>query len=59
MTYRRTLSSEEALIEVYLSENEAQTLRERCSLATKIIDDDYKAVNLDDVIKTCENLHEE
>jgi hypothetical protein len=52
-----TLSSVEALIEVYMSANEPQTLRYEYSRATKILDADYKPASLDDVIKTCKNLH--
>jgi hypothetical protein len=37
--------------------NEPQTLRDEYSRATKIIDAEYKPTNLDDVIKTCENIH--
>jgi cupin superfamily acireductone dioxygenase involved in methionine salvage len=54
-----TLSSVEALIEVYMSANEPQTLRDEYSQATKILDAEYKPERLDDVIKTCENLHVE
>jgi hypothetical protein len=54
-----TLSSVEALIEVYMSANEPQTLRDEYSQATKILDAEYKPASLDDVIKTCENLHVE
>jgi hypothetical protein len=54
-----TLSSVEALIEVYMSANEPQTLRDEYSQATKILDAEYKPASLDDVIKTCENHHEE
>jgi hypothetical protein len=39
--------------------NEPQTLRNEDSQATKILDADYKPESLDDVIKTCENLHVE
>jgi hypothetical protein len=54
-----TLSSTEALIEVYLRENEAQTFRDEYSLSTKILDDEYSHtfVSLDDIVNTCENLH--
>jgi hypothetical protein len=52
-----TLSSLEALIEIYMSANEPQTLRNEYSRATKILDAEYKPASLDDVIKTCENLH--
>jgi hypothetical protein len=56
-----TLSSLEALIEVYMSTNEPQTLRDEYSRATKILDAEYKqgSASLDDVIKTCEKLHVE
>jgi hypothetical protein len=39
--------------------NEPQTLRDEYSRATKILDAEYKHVLaiLEDVIKTCENLH--
>jgi hypothetical protein len=54
-----TLSSVEALIEVYMNTNEPQTLRDEYSRASKILDAEYKSASLDDVIKTCENLHVE
>jgi hypothetical protein len=54
-----TLSSVEALIEVYMSANEPQTLRDEYSRATKILYAEYKPASVDDVIKTCENLHVE
>jgi hypothetical protein len=56
-----TLSSVEALIEIYMIANEPQTLRDEYSRATKILDAEYKQTSacLDDVIKTCENLHVE
>jgi hypothetical protein len=40
-----------------MSANEPQTLRYEYSRATKILDAGYKPASLDDVIKTCENLH--
>jgi hypothetical protein len=42
-----------------LSADEPQNLRDEYSRATKILDADYKPAILDDVIKTCENLHVE
>jgi hypothetical protein len=41
--------------------NEPQTLRDAYSQATKTLDAEYKqaSASLDDVIKTCENLHVE
>jgi hypothetical protein len=59
MKDRGTLSSVETLIEVYMNENEPQTLRDEYSRATKILDTEYKPASLDYVIKTCENLHVE
>jgi hypothetical protein len=59
MKDRGTLSSVEALIEVYMIAIEPQTLRDEYSQATKILDAEYKPASLDDVIKTCENLHVE
>jgi hypothetical protein len=54
-----TISPVEALIEVHMSSNEPQTLRDEYSRATKILDAEYKPASLDDVIKTYENLHVE
>jgi hypothetical protein len=34
-------------------------VRDEYSQATKTLDADYKPASLDDVIKTCENLHVE
>jgi hypothetical protein len=61
MKDRGTLSSLEALIEVYMIANEPQTLRDEYYQANKILDADYNqtSASLDDVIKTCENLHVE
>jgi hypothetical protein len=42
-----------------MSANEPQTIRDEYSQATKILDAEYKSASLDDVIKTCENLHVE
>jgi hypothetical protein len=42
-----------------LSANEPQTIRDEYSRATKILDAEYKPASLDDVIRTCENLHVE
>jgi hypothetical protein len=64
--YECTLSSVEALIEVYMIAievymiaNVPQTLRDEYSRVTKILDAEYKPASSDDVIKTCENLHVE
>jgi hypothetical protein len=53
------LTSVEALIEVYMSVNEPQTLRDEYYQATEILDAEYMPETLDDVINTCENLHVE
>jgi hypothetical protein len=42
-----------------MSTNEPQTLRDEYSRATEILDAEYKPASLDDVIKTCKNLHVE
>jgi hypothetical protein len=44
-----------------MSANEPQTLRDEYSRPTKTLDAEYKqtSARLDDVIKTCENLHVE
>jgi hypothetical protein len=42
-----------------MNANEPQTLIDEYSPATKILDAEYKPASLDDVIKTCENLHVE
>jgi hypothetical protein len=49
------------MIEVYMIANKPQTLRDEYSRAIKILDAEYKHVLaiLEDVIKTCENLHVE
>jgi hypothetical protein len=39
--------------------DEPQTLRDEYSRANKILDAEYKPASLDDVTKTCENLHVE
>jgi hypothetical protein len=52
-----TSSSVEALIEDYLSPNDPKNLRDEYSRATKILNAAYKPASLDDIIKTCQNLH--
>jgi hypothetical protein len=42
-----------------MSVNESQTLRDKFSQATNILDAEYKPESLDDVIKACKNLHVE
>jgi hypothetical protein len=55
---RGTLSSVEALIEVYMSANEQQKFINEYSRGTKILDVEYVQASLD-VIKACQNLHVE
>jgi hypothetical protein len=57
MENRGTLSSIEFLILTHLRANEPQTLRYEYSRAIKILDASYKPARLDDIIKSCENLH--
>jgi hypothetical protein len=52
-----TLSSFVTLIEIYMITIESKTFGDDYSRATKILDAEYKPASLDDVIKTCENLH--
>jgi hypothetical protein len=59
MKDKGTLSSVEALIEVYMSANDPQTLRDEYFRATNILYEEYKSARLDYVIKTCESLHVE
>jgi hypothetical protein len=40
-----------------MNANEPQTIRDEYYRATKILDSECKPASLDDVIKTCENLH--
>jgi hypothetical protein len=40
-----------------MSANEPQTLRDEYSQVTKTLNAEYKPASIDDVIKTCENLH--
>jgi hypothetical protein len=49
---RGTLSSVEALVAVYMTTNEPQTLRDEYSRVIKILDAENKPVSLDDIIKT-------
>jgi hypothetical protein len=42
-----------------MTANEPQTLRDEYSQAIKILDAEFMPASLDDVIKTCENLHVE
>ena len=51
MKDRGTLTTQESLIEVYLTANEPQTLVDKFSHSTKILDAEYKLAILDEVIK--------
>jgi hypothetical protein len=44
---------------VYMSGHETKTLTDEYSWASKILNAEHKPANLDDVIKTCENLQVE
>ena len=59
MKDRGTLTTQESLIEVYLTTNEPQTLVDEFSRSTKILVAKYKPAILDEVIKMCENLNQE
>jgi hypothetical protein len=59
MKDRDTLNTQEALVEVYWTTNEPQTLVSKLSCSTKILDAEYKPACLDKVIKRCDNLCQE
>jgi hypothetical protein len=62
MKDRGTLNSQEALVEVYLTANEPQTLVSKLYRSTKILDAEYaecKPACLDEVIKMSDNLSQE
>jgi Trp operon repressor len=54
MKDRGTLNTQEALVEVYLTADEPQTLVSKFSCSTKILDAEYKPSYLDEVIKMCD-----
>jgi hypothetical protein len=55
MKDRATISS----VEAYMSANETKRAQRWIFLSSKTLDADHKPASLDDVIKTCENLHVE
>jgi hypothetical protein len=59
MKDRGILNSQNALTEVHLSANEPQSLVNKLSRSTKILDAEYKPAILEDVIQMCENLNAE
>ena len=59
MKDRVTLVTQESLNEVYLTENEPQTLVDKFSCFTTTLDAEYKPAVLNEVIKLCENLNQE
>jgi hypothetical protein len=59
MKGRGTLNTQEALVEVYLTANELQSMVSKLSCSTKILDAEYKPACLDKVIKMCDNLSQE
>ena len=56
---RGTLNTQESLIEVYLAENETQTVVGKFYWSTKILGTEYKPAVLNEVIKICESLNQE
>ena len=59
MKDRGTLNTQNALIEVYLSANEPQSLVNKFLLSNKILDAEYKPAVLEQVTQMCENLNAE
>jgi transposase InsO family protein len=59
MKDRGSLNTQKAITEIYLTANEPQSLLNEFSRSTKILDAEYKPADLEEVIKTCENLGEE
>jgi hypothetical protein len=59
MRDRGTLNTQDALLELYLPSNEPQSLVNKFSRSTKILDADYKPAILEDVAQMCENLNSE
>jgi len=59
MKDRGSLNTQKAITEIYLTANEPQSLMNEFSRSTKILDAEYKAADLEEVIKTCENFGEE
>jgi hypothetical protein len=53
------LNSQNALTEVHLSANQPQSLVNKLSRSTKILDAEYKLAILEDVIQMCKNLNTE
>jgi hypothetical protein len=53
MKDRGTLTSQNALTEVYLSANQPQSLVNGLSRSTKILDAEYEPAILEDVIQMC------
>ena len=53
-----TLSTQESLIEVYLSVNEAQTQADKYSCSSKILYAEDKSAILENAMKTYENFNQ-
>jgi hypothetical protein len=56
---RALCNFQKATTEIYSAANEPQSLMDKFSRSTKIIDAEYKPAILEEVIKTCENLSDE
>jgi hypothetical protein len=54
-----SLNSQMSISDISMTVNEPQSLMDKFSCYTKILDAEYKPAILDKVIKTCENLNEE
>ena len=59
MKDRGTLNSQKVITEIYLAANEPQSLVDKFSRSTNILDAEYKPEILEEVTKACENLNEE
>jgi hypothetical protein len=58
MKDRGYLNSQRSITEIYLTANEPQSLMDKISRSTKILDAEYKPAILEEVNKTSENLNE-
>jgi hypothetical protein len=59
MKDRGSLNTQKAINKIYLTANEPQSLMNEYSRSTKILDAEYKPADLEEIIKTSENLGEE
>ena len=56
MKDRGTLNSQESTVEDYLASTEPQSLVDKFSRSTKILDSEYKTAILEEVTQMCDNL---